>query len=253
MSAFRILQFGLCCFTYDGFSQSYIATPFQFPLFPADLTTLNRNLTPSKRKRLSDVHEDQFQISPSSVRFLLSVNFDFTRVYEDGIGWLNYEQENYAREIFDMPLCGEKVSEVEKGNAEDIVTRLLKARGNGRDLEDSVLYDTLIDIHSQIMAFTTQHDLPITIIPINSKHHKVHAMNLIKEMFETPPIVAHFMPTSQLTTTNKYYNKLIEAGIEIRVGKVGCLEIRKMTNEEMSTAKLLSQAKMAVSSALINQ
>ncbi|XP_071813043.1 poly(A)-specific ribonuclease PARN-like isoform X2 [Apostichopus japonicus] len=77
---FLLVQFGLCVFKYDGAKSRYTAYPFNFYVFPRPVN-----------RHAPDI---RFRCQSSSIDFLASHNFDFNKVFRDGIPFLtNMEQE----------------------------------------------------------------------------------------------------------------------------------------------------------------
>lgn len=83
---FIIIQFGLCTFTWDKQKESYIAKPFNFYIFPK---VWNR--------QCPDV---RFLCQSSSIDFLTEHNFDFNKLFREGISYLRPYDEQKLREHF---------------------------------------------------------------------------------------------------------------------------------------------------------
>ena len=83
---FIIIQFGLCTFSWDRNQELYIARPFNFYIFP---TIWNR--------QCPDV---RFLCQSSSIDFLSEHNFDFNKLFREGISYLRPFDEQKLREHF---------------------------------------------------------------------------------------------------------------------------------------------------------
>ena len=83
---FIIIQFGLCTFTWDKNQELYIAKPFNFFIFPK---VWNR--------QCPDV---RFLCQSSSIDFLTEHNFDFNKLFREGISYLRPYDEQKLREYF---------------------------------------------------------------------------------------------------------------------------------------------------------
>ena len=83
---FIIIQFGLCTFTWDKKQESYIAKPFNFYIFPK---VWNR--------QCPDV---RFLCQSSSIDFLTEHNFDFNKLFREGISYLRPYDAQKLREHF---------------------------------------------------------------------------------------------------------------------------------------------------------
>lgn len=81
---FIIIQFGLCTFTWDKKQELYIAKPFNFYVFPK---VWNR--------QCPDV---RFLCQSSSIDFLTEHNFDFNKLFREGISYLRPYDEQKLRE-----------------------------------------------------------------------------------------------------------------------------------------------------------
>ncbi|KAJ3196691.1 hypothetical protein HK101_008030 [Irineochytrium annulatum] len=82
---FLVTQYGVCTFRWDSQQQKYVAQAFNFPIFPR---------TGSRQFNLHRC----FVSDPSSLQFLRDNNFDFNAWLDDGIPYLNQDDEAYARE-----------------------------------------------------------------------------------------------------------------------------------------------------------
>ena len=82
--AFAILQFGMTAFTWDAITSSFDVKPFSFYLFS----------DPSKLFGL----ERRFSFQSSSASFLVEFQFDFNKVFYEGIPFLNRFEENTFRQ-----------------------------------------------------------------------------------------------------------------------------------------------------------
>lgn len=83
---FIIVQFGLCTFTWDKKQESYIAKPFNFYIFPK---VWNR--------QCPDV---RFLCQSSSIDFLTEHNFDFNKLFREGISYLRPYDEQKLKDHF---------------------------------------------------------------------------------------------------------------------------------------------------------
>lgn len=83
---FIIIQFGLCTFTWDKKEELYIAKPFNFYIFPK---VWNR--------QCPDV---RFLCQSSSIDFLTEHNFDFNKLFREGISYLRPYDETKLKEYF---------------------------------------------------------------------------------------------------------------------------------------------------------
>ncbi|KAH3744629.1 poly-specific ribonuclease parn [Pelomyxa schiedti] len=77
---FLIIQVGLCPFKWNSDKNTFVATPFNFYIFPAPM---NR-----------DACDRRFMCQSSSLAFLASTGFDFNKLFNHGIGYLTPSQEN---------------------------------------------------------------------------------------------------------------------------------------------------------------
>lgn len=83
---FIIIQFGLCTFEWDNELELYIAKPFNFYIFPK---VWNR--------QCPDV---RFLCQSSSIDFLTEHNFDFNKLFYEGISYLRPHDEQKLRDHF---------------------------------------------------------------------------------------------------------------------------------------------------------
>ncbi|CAH3128604.1 unnamed protein product [Porites lobata] len=83
---FIIIQFGLCTFAWDKKKECYTAKPFNFYIFPK---VWNR--------QCPDV---RFLCQSSSIDFLTEHNFDFNKLFREGISYLRPYDESKLREHF---------------------------------------------------------------------------------------------------------------------------------------------------------
>ena len=83
---FIIIQFGLCTFTWDNNQELYVAKPFNFYIFPK---VWNR--------QCPDV---RFLCQSSSIDFLTEHNFDFNKLFREGISYLRPYEEQKLKEYF---------------------------------------------------------------------------------------------------------------------------------------------------------
>ena len=81
---FLLIQFGLCAFTWDKEKSKYVAKPFNFYVFPRQF---GRH-TPDVR----------FLCQSSSVEFLAEQNFDFNKLFREGIPYLKPYDEQKLRD-----------------------------------------------------------------------------------------------------------------------------------------------------------
>lgn len=82
---FLLVQFGLCVFKYDGEKSRYTAYPFSFYVFPRPVN-----------RHAPDV---RFLCQSSSIDFLASHNFDFNKVFRDGIPFLTSLDQERLKEL----------------------------------------------------------------------------------------------------------------------------------------------------------
>ena len=83
---FIIIQFGLCTFAWDNKLELFIAKPFNFYIFPK---VWNR--------QCPDV---RFLCQSSSIDFLTEHNFDFNKLFYEGISYLRPHDEQKLRDHF---------------------------------------------------------------------------------------------------------------------------------------------------------
>jgi poly(A)-specific ribonuclease len=93
---YLILQFGLCVFKLkDGQSTEYEATAYNCFLFP--------------RSQNSKYSEDvSFSALNSSIEFLSSQNFDFNKVFSQGIGFMSKDHEEKVRSRLEKAISDRK-------------------------------------------------------------------------------------------------------------------------------------------------
>ena len=84
---FILIQFGLCAFYWDNETGQYTAKPFNFYIFPR---VYNR--------QCPDV---RFLCQSSSIDFLLQHNFDFNKLFREGISYLRPYDEQKLQEYFE--------------------------------------------------------------------------------------------------------------------------------------------------------
>lgn len=84
---FLLIQFGLCAFSWEAEEKKYIAKPFNFYIFPQQF---GRH-TPDVR----------FLCQSSSITFLSEQNFDFNKLFRDGIPYLKPYDEQKLREHYE--------------------------------------------------------------------------------------------------------------------------------------------------------
>ncbi|CAD8123894.1 unnamed protein product [Paramecium sonneborni] len=80
---FLPIQMGLCTFKEQLNSNSIIAHPFNFYIFPYGV---------------DGYLDKQFQLSSNSISFLTNNNFDFNRTFNEGILYLSHQDEKIMRE-----------------------------------------------------------------------------------------------------------------------------------------------------------
>lgn len=78
---FIIIQFGICAFKHDTTTNSYLARPFNFTLFPHTFRAIDK----------------RFVCQASSLQFLAKNNFDFNKFVYKGIPYLSKFQEDLMR------------------------------------------------------------------------------------------------------------------------------------------------------------
>lgn len=83
---FLIIQFGVCTFSFDANSNSYVAKPFNFYIFPRHFTR--------------DSPDVRFLCQSSSIDFLVGHNFDFNKWVREGISYLKPYDEDKLRMHF---------------------------------------------------------------------------------------------------------------------------------------------------------
>ncbi|XP_067672031.1 poly(A)-specific ribonuclease PARN-like [Haliotis asinina] len=81
---FLLVQFGLAAFKYDPETKSYTARPFNMYVFPRPFS----RQAPDRR----------FLCQASSIDFLVSQNFDFNKLFREGISYLTLPQEEHLKE-----------------------------------------------------------------------------------------------------------------------------------------------------------
>ncbi|XP_023224313.1 poly(A)-specific ribonuclease PARN-like isoform X2 [Centruroides sculpturatus] len=79
VSKYAVIQYGVCYFTYNSESKKYIYKPFNFYVFPHSL--------------ISYGHDRSFNCQASSLSFLAEQGFDFNKLVNEGISYLNVEEE----------------------------------------------------------------------------------------------------------------------------------------------------------------
>jgi len=87
---FLLLQYGICCFTWNEAEKKYIAQPFSFYIFPR----------PYKRN-MNDVF---FTCQSSSLDFLANNKFNFNKVFYEGISYMAPWEEQNARDRMEHQL-----------------------------------------------------------------------------------------------------------------------------------------------------
>ncbi|XP_071953406.1 poly(A)-specific ribonuclease PARN-like isoform X1 [Antedon mediterranea] len=93
---FLLVQFGLCIFKYNGKSSKYTVYPFNFYVFP---TPLNRHAP-----------DPRFLCQSSSIDFLVSHNFDFNKLFREGIPYLTSNSARTMREEILQKYAGQGVT-----------------------------------------------------------------------------------------------------------------------------------------------
>lgn len=78
---FIIIQFGLCAFKHDSTTNSYLARPFNFTVFPHTFRTIDK----------------RFVCQASALQFLAKNNFDFNKFVYKGIPYMSKYQEELLR------------------------------------------------------------------------------------------------------------------------------------------------------------
>jgi len=78
---FIIIQFGICAFRLDPITNSYLARPFNFNLFPHTFRSIDK----------------RFVCQASSLQFLAKNKFDFNKFVYQGIPYLSKSQEDILR------------------------------------------------------------------------------------------------------------------------------------------------------------
>ena len=87
-SKFSVLQFGLCCFTWDESRKSFVARPFAFYLHPRKSSVgLDRD----------GGGEAVLTVGAEALTFLSAHKFDFNKAIAKGIPWLSREAERAIR------------------------------------------------------------------------------------------------------------------------------------------------------------
>ncbi|XP_033630492.1 poly(A)-specific ribonuclease PARN-like [Asterias rubens] len=81
---FLLMQFGMCVFKYEKQKSRYVVHPFNFYVFPHPVS----NRKPDHR----------FLCQSSSIDFLTSFNFDFNKVFRDGIPYLTHAEKESMKE-----------------------------------------------------------------------------------------------------------------------------------------------------------
>lgn len=104
---FQIIQYGLCFFTWDSEKETYTAKPFSVYLFPR----------PYKRFQ-NDV---LFLCQSSSLDFLVSHNFDFNKLFHEGVSYMPVYEEARAKSKMDEQL--EKLKTKKTESSEEKTTQ----------------------------------------------------------------------------------------------------------------------------------
>eukprot|EP00960_Hanusia_phi_P026348 746214-Hanusia_phi.AAC.6 len=78
----RVGQVGICVFTWNAQTRSFIATPYNFYVFPREFKGLDR----------------RFLCQAKCMSFLSSNHMDFNKLIKSGISYLNKQEEEYLRE-----------------------------------------------------------------------------------------------------------------------------------------------------------
>ncbi|XP_033105063.1 poly(A)-specific ribonuclease PARN-like [Anneissia japonica] len=92
---FMLVQFGLCIFKYNGKSSKYTVYPFNFYVFP---TPLNRHAP-----------DPRFLCQSSSIDFLATHNFDFNKLFREGIPYLTSNNAHAMREEILQKYAGQGI------------------------------------------------------------------------------------------------------------------------------------------------
>jgi len=79
---FLVVQVGICVFTWNAQTRSFIATPYNFYVFPREFKGLDR----------------RFLCQAKCMSFLSSNHMDFNKLIKSGISYLNKQEEEYLRE-----------------------------------------------------------------------------------------------------------------------------------------------------------
>ena len=74
---YRLVQFGLCAFSYDDKSNSYSNQAFNFYLWPAT----------------SEADTKSFSCQASSLSFLSRQGFDFNKLVKEGLDYMRPDQQ----------------------------------------------------------------------------------------------------------------------------------------------------------------
>ncbi|XP_022101867.1 poly(A)-specific ribonuclease PARN-like [Acanthaster planci] len=82
---FLLMQFGVCAFKFEKENSRYLVYPFNFYVFPRPMINSRK---PDRR----------FLCQSSSMDFLASFNFDFNKVFRDGIPYLTKLQKESIKE-----------------------------------------------------------------------------------------------------------------------------------------------------------
>lgn len=80
-TGFLVLQVGVCPFTWDDETSSFVAHPYNFYVFPKDFRGMDR----------------RFLCQTRCMSFLVEQKFDFNKLFSAGIPYLNVDQEAAAR------------------------------------------------------------------------------------------------------------------------------------------------------------
>lgn len=100
---FLILQYGICLFTWNEEMNRYIVLPFTFNIYPR----------PYKRF-FNDV---MFMVQSSCLDFLAQNNFDFNKLFYDGISFVHPSTQNKVKEKYEG--ATEMITKKEKNFAEN--------------------------------------------------------------------------------------------------------------------------------------
>ena len=140
---FLILQYGICLFTWNDEVNRYTVLPFTFNIYPR----------PYKRF-FNDV---MFMVQSSCLDFLSQNNFDFNKLFYDGISFVHPSTQNKVKEKYEG--ATEMITKKEKKFSENAQNATPKATPKAIPKEDSKVFvpkdkrDFMVQITSSVEEF----------------------------------------------------------------------------------------------------